>query len=440
MRLSNVRKFLVRPTSSVLPFMDRPTDAFTCARELGVEFLVDGIIRRVGDSIRVTAQLLDVSENATRWSGTFSETIKDVLELEDTISEQVTRSILPKLSGEDEIRIAKRGTDNPEAHDAYLQGRYFWNQFTPDSFVKSLNAFSRAVELDPNYALAYAGISDYYTWAGIYGLLSPRESHPKVLEAAEKALSLDEDLAEAHGALGLYYSNQQRWADAEQSYRRSIELNPGYPLSHEWLSAVLVGTGRFDEGIKELTLAEDLNPMTLRPIVLTAWTTYQTRRYAQALAKARELERMNPDFMQSNLQIANILLELDETEQALRYASRAVELEPDALLPFYVYCFALARSGETEKAEEQIAKWEAAAQTSYVTPYFLGMAHIAIGSIDKAFDYFEAARLERSAWTIWFGTEPKLDPVRNDERYLRLLRATNNPIIDRFGPDNRVPV
>ena len=439
MRLSNVRRFLVRPTSSVLPFMERQTDAFGCGRELGVEFVVDGIIRRIGDKIRVTAQLLDVSENSTRWSASFSEKITDVLELEDSISEQVTRSLLPKLSGDDEIRIAKRGTNNAEAHDAYLQGRYFWNQFTPDSFPKSLTAFVRAVELDPDYALAYAGICDYYTWAGIYGLLSPRDAHPKVLSAAEKALALDDGLAEAHAALGLYYSNQQRWGESEISYRRSIDLNPNYPLSHEWLSALLVGTGRFEEGLKELYLAEELNPVALRPKVLTAWTTYQTRKYDRALAKAKELERMNPEFMQSHLQSANILLEMGRTEEALVHASRAIELEPESPLPFYVYCFALARSDQANKAKELIEKWEAAREKIYVPPYFLGMMQMGVRNFDRGFELLEAARLESSAWTMWFGTEPKLDPVREDPRYLRLVRATNNPIVERFGPDSRLP-
>ena len=440
MRLSNVRKFLVRPTSSVLPFMDRQTDAFDCGRELGVEFVVDGIIRRIGDKIRVTAQLLDVGENSTRWSASFSEKLTDVLELEDSISEQVTRSLLPKLSGDDEIRISKRGTNNPEAHDAYLQGRYFWNQFTPDSFPKSLSAFMRAVALDPEYAQAYAGICDYFTWAGIYGLLSPSEAHPKVLAAAEKALDIDEDLAEAHAALGLYYSNQQRWSESEICYRRAIDLSPNYPLSHEWLSALLVGTGRFEEGVKELYLAEELNPMSLRPKVLTAWTIYQTRQYERALAKAKELERMNPEFMQTQLQTANILLEMGQYEEALEYASRAVQLEPESPLPVYVYCFALVRAAEQELAGAVIEKWEAVSRNAYVPPYFLGMMNMAVGSFDRAFELLETARLEKSAWTMWFGTEPKLDPVRKDPRYIRLVKITNNPIVEKFTPDNRIPV
>jgi TolB-like protein/Tfp pilus assembly protein PilF len=430
MRLSNVRRFLVRPTSSVLPYAGRDTDPFESGQELGVEFVIDGIIRRVGDHIRVTAQLLDVSENATRWSASFSEKMTDVLELEDSISEQVTRSLLPKLTGEDEQRISKRGTNNPEAHDAYLQGRYFWNQFTPDSFPKSIAAFSRAVELDPNYALAHVGIGDYYTWAGIYGLLRPQDSHPKVLEAAQKALWIDDSLAEAHAALGLYYSNQQRFDEAIKCYRKALELNPNYPLAHEWLSSALVGTGNFKEGIKELLLGESLNPMSLRPKVLSAWTIYQTRDFPAALSKARELQMLNPDFMQTHLQLANILVEMGETEEALTSARRAVELEPRSPLPVYVFCFCLVAAGLEEEAREAIAEWEAIAQTVYIPPYFLGMSHLAVGNTDKAFEYLDAARLEQSAWTIWYGTEPKMDPIRDDPRYLPLVKATGNPIVE----------
>ncbi|MCW5956994.1 MAG: protein kinase [Pyrinomonadaceae bacterium] len=439
MRLSNIRKFIVRPTSSVLPFAAREIDPMTAGRELGVEFVIDGIIRRVGEQIRVTAQLLDVRENATRWSASFSEKLKDVLELEDSISEQVTRNLLPKLTGNDEFQIAKRGTNDPEAHDAYLQGRFFWNQFTPDSFPKSCSSFLRAIDLDPNYALAYVGIGDYYTWAGIYGLLRPQESHPRAFEAAQKALELDPTLAEAHALMGLYYSNTQRFGEAEASYRMSIDLNPNYPLAHEWLSSVLIGTGRFAEGIKELTLAEELNPMSLRPKVLSAWTIYQTRDFENAAKKGYELLQLNPEFMQSHLQLSNILLEMGKYEEALEHAKKAVEMEPHSPLPFYSYCFALARIGDEEIAEKIINEWETIAQTAYVPPYFLGMAYLSIGKADRGFEYLDLACKELSAWAIWFGTEPKLDPFRSDPRYLALVKATNNPIVQLFDENNRIP-
>lgn len=432
MRLSNVRRFLVRPTSSVLPFAAANTDPFAAGRELGVEYVVDGIIRPLGDRIRVTAQLLCVEQAATLWSASFSERNLDVLELEDSISEQVTAQLIPRLTGEERQGLSKRGTKLPEAHDAYLQGRYFWNQFAPDAFPKSLAAFTRAVELDPNYALAHVGIADYYTWACIYGFLRPTEGFPKVRKSAEIALTIDPRLAEAHAAMGLYYSNVQSWQECESSYRRSIELSPNYPLGHEWLSALLVGTGRFDEGTKEILIAEKLDPISLRPKVLSAWHFYQMRKYAEALAKAEEIYFLNPDFMQSCLQLSNVLSQIGQNERALEIARRAVDLSRGSSLPLYNLCFALAANGEDAEIANVIRTIEEASKVEYVPPYFLGMAHLAAGDLDRAFDHLEDAQAEKSAWMIWFGTEPRFDPVRDHDRYIRILSQTGNPIIERL--------
>ncbi len=432
MRLSNVGRFIVRPTSSVLPFTSSSADPFAAGRQLGVEYIVDGIIRRIGDRIRVTAQLLCVEQGSTLWSASFSETNRDVLELEDLISEQVTSRLVPKLTGEERQNLSKRGTDVPEAHDAYLQGRYFWNQFTPDSFPKSFAAFQRAVELDPKYALAHVGVADYYAWSCIYGFFPPTIALPHVLESAEKALEIDPELAEAHAAIGLYYSNMQRWDECEVSYRRSIELNPNYALGHEWLSALLVGTGRFEEGTKEIVLSEKLDPMSLRPKVLSAWHFYQMRNYGEAMAKADEIYFMNPEFMQSSLQKANILLQTGENELALAAARRAVELSQGSTLPLYNLCFALAANGEDEELNDVIGSLEAAAQNTYVPPYFFAMAYLAAGNIDLAFKFLNDAQDEKSAWMIWFGTEPRLDVIRGDPRYVDLLRRTANPIINKL--------
>ncbi|MBC7899212.1 MAG: tetratricopeptide repeat protein, partial [Saprospiraceae bacterium] len=432
MRLSNVRRFLVRPTSSVLPFQSKQADPFEAGRELGVEFIIDGIIRQLGDRIRVTAQLLNVKESSTRWSASFSELFTDVLELEDSISEQVATSLLPYLSGEERQLLAKRGTNSPEAFDAYLQGRYFWNQFTPASFPKAIAAFRKALEYDPNYAMAHVGVADYYTWACIYGLMPPSEGFPKVRESAETALRIDDSLSEGHAAMGLYHSNMQEWEASEASYRRSVELNPNYPLAHEWLSAILVGTGRFEEGTREILLAEQLDPLSLRPKVLSAWTIYQTGDFPAALAKARELLRLSSEFMQSYLQLANILYELGEIDEALENARMAAALARESPLPIYILCFALAAAGKKAEAEGVIAEWEKRAETVYVPPYFIGMCHLAVGNIDAAWDYLEKARIEKSAWALWFGSEPKMRSIRRDPRYLELVRATGNPIIEQL--------
>lgn len=425
MRLSNVRRFLVRPTSSVLSFGQTDIDSFTAGRALGVDFVIDGNIRRVGDRIRVAAQLLNVSENSTRWAERFDENYTDVLALEDSISERVAKSLLPKLTGEERRRLAKRGTDNPQAFEAYMRGRFFWNQFTSESFPKAMESFLKAVELDPNYALAYVGIADFYNWATIYGLFPPPESYPRAFAAAIRALEIDDTLGEGYASLGISYSNERNWAEAEKNYRRAIELSPNYPHAHEWLASLLVGTGRFDEGLEEIRIAERLDPLSLRTKSLTAWTTYQARRFDESLAKAREIIALDPQFPQGYLQLANVLLELGEIEEAVEAARKSVEMMKNSSLPVYVFCFALCAAGRLDEAAEIVRELENQPARVYIPPYFLAMAHLATGETGAAFRYFEKSFDENSPWCLWLETEPKLRRIRNDQRYINMLKKLN---------------
>ena len=431
MRLSNVRRFIVRPTSSVLPFGNQEIDPFAAGRELGVDFVVDGNIRRVGKRIRVAAQLLNVGENSTNWAERFDENYTDVLALEDSISERVTTCLLPTLTGEERQQIEKRGTNNPQAFDLYMRGRYFWNQFTPQGFPKAIEAFKKAVELDPEYALAYVGIADFYNWACIYGLFPPPEATPKVKEAALRALEIDDSLGEGYVALAHYYSVNLDYRKAEQYYRRAIELNPNYSNAHELLAAVLVGTGRFKEGMEEMRLAERLDPLSLRTKTLTVWTAYQARYFDEALTKAREIVALDANFFQGYMQVANILTEIGQAEEALETARKGIELMPESPLPIYQYCFALVGAGQIEKARQIVDEFESKAKKTYIPPYFLGMSHLSIGEIDKAFRCFEKALKEQTHWLIWFGTEPKLDLIRTDKRYFELFKQMNNPLIEK---------
>ncbi len=431
MRLSNVRRFLVRPTSSVLSFGAPDTEPFFAGRELGVDFVIDGNIRRVGNRIRVAAQLLNVGEHSTQWAKAFDEKFTDVLQVEDSISERVTRSLLPKLTGEEQRRLGKRGTNSPEAFDAYMQARFYWNQFTPESFPKILAAFEKAVALDPNYALAYAGIADFYNWATIYGIFPSYESAPKILENARRALEIDDSLAEAYAALGLYYSGIQEHEKAEENYRRAIELAPNYSLAHEWLAATLTGTGRSAEGLREINLAEQLDPFSLRAKTLTAWTKYQARDFEAAYRKGKEILAFDANYPQGYLQTGNAALELGLVGEAVENCEKAVEMMKPSPLPVYPLCFALVRDGQKEKAKRIVEDLVEQSKSFYITPYFLGAAHVAVGDLDAAFDYFEKSFEENNQWLMWFGTEAKFDALRMDERYFRLFERANNPLIEK---------
>lgn len=429
-RLTNVKRIVVRPTSSVLRYAEETTDPFEAGRALDVEYILDGNFRRAGDRIRVSLQLLCVKENASRWAQTFDEKFTDVLELEDSISEKVSQSLVSRLTGEEQKQLAKRGTNNVEAYEAYLRGRYFWNQFTHESLPKALQAFEKAVELDPNYALAHVGIADFYNWGCIYGLLPPSVSYPKLMAATEKALEIDDQLAEAYAERGLTLSNQWKYEEALKNQRRAIELNPNFSLGHEWLSALLVSTGKFEEGAREIRLAEQLDPLSLRAKTLTAWTLYQARLFDEALAKGREIIELDKNYPQGHLQVGNVLPQMGRPQEAVQACKKAFELMPDSALVIYPLCSALGAAGEIAEARKYLELMTKMAKENYVKPYFLAMCHLAVGEIDRAFEYFEMDFAEKDMWIIWWGTEPKLDVIRSDSRYRKMLRRTNNPIIE----------
>lgn len=429
-RLTNVQRLTVRPTSSITRYSEHETNPFRAGAELGVDYVLDGRIRRFGDRIRISLQMLDIANVKTIWAGHFDERLNDVLELEDAISEQVATSLLPHLTGEDRQRLSKRGTNDPQAYEAYLRGRFYWNQFTTTSLPKALEAYLAAVESDPKYALAHAAIAEYHIWAGIYGLIPIVTTYRNAWDSVHRALAIDPDLAEAHSSYALLLANEFRYDSAEASYKRSISLNPQYALAHEWYGALLIGTGDFEKGIAEMRLSEELDPMSLRTKVLMTWYLYQTGRFDEALAKANEVIRLDPEYPQGHLQKGNILSVLGRHDDAIVELERADQLMPSSALVDYAYAIALTRSGREQDAAVLVDKMEMRAKSEFVKPYFLGMANLAARRVDKAFEYFAIATEERDAWLVWSATDPIFEQVRNDERYKGLLAATRREIVD----------
>ncbi|MGH9908885.1 MAG: protein kinase domain-containing protein, partial [Pyrinomonadaceae bacterium] len=309
-RLSGVRSLAVRPTSAIVPYGDQNTDPFRAGRELSVDYVLDGRIKMLGNRVRVSLQLLDIQQGANSWANQFDEKFLDALDLEDSISAKVAESLLPQLTGTGRRKFRKRGTDNPRAFEAYLRGRFFWNSFTPDSLPKALASFKEAIDWDPNYALAHVGLADFYNWAGIYGLMPASKSHPLAKMASKCAIELDESLGEAYASLALTIEAEDwDWAECERLYRYSLELNPNYSHAHEWYSSLLIATGRFEEGLEETRRAEELNPLSLRSMTLTAWTFYQTRNFDEAMSKAQQIIHLDPSYAQGYLQLGNACIE-----------------------------------------------------------------------------------------------------------------------------------
>jgi eukaryotic-like serine/threonine-protein kinase len=430
-RLSNVRRFVMRPTSSVLQYAEAGGDPLAAGKKLAVDYVLDGSIRRSGERIRVSVQLFSVAENANVWAESFDEKSSDVLELEDSISEKVAQSLIPQLTGEERRQLEKRGTNNPEAYEAYLRGRFHWNQFTPDALLKALDSFQKAINLDANYALAYVGLADFFTWANIYGIMPSAVALEKAEAAASRAIELDDQLGEAYAALGLHTQNKQNWDEAERLYHRALELNPNYPNLHEWFAASLVGTGRFAEGIAEVARAEQLDPLSLRTKTLVAWTMYQARYHEESLAKGREIVDMDANYPQGYSQIALNLWATGRYEEAVGFFEKFAAMIPQSALPKYQLCFGYVAVNRPDDARAVLREMQALAAETYVKPYFLGLAYAALGERDEAFAYFEKSQAEFDPWLLWFGTEPMLDPLRDDARYQDLLRRMKLPAIEK---------
>jgi eukaryotic-like serine/threonine-protein kinase len=427
-RLSNVRRLLVRPTSSVLKYSGE-VDPFDAGRQLAVSNIVDGNIRRAGETLRVTIQLLNVPERAVRWAGKFDEKSTDVLRLEDLISEQVASSLIPQLTHEEQQQLAKRGTDDPKAYAAYLRGRYFWNRFTPELLPKAIEGFQTAIAFDPTYALAYVGVGDFYNWACIYGILPPGECYGPARTAAERALALDDSMGEAHATMALLIEGSEwDFEKAERFYLRALELNPNYQLAHEWYSSLLVGTGRFEEGVREIKRSEELEPRAPRTMTLVAWTMYQAHKFADSLAKAEEIIGLDKDYPLGYLQRGVSLVQLGRATEAVADLRKCAELMHGSVLPNYELCFALVAANRIEEARTVLAETLEIASRQYVKPYWLAMAHAALDERDAAFAWFEKAFAEYDPWIIWFGTDPKLKALRDDSRFVELFRRTGNPL------------
>ncbi|MFN0140724.1 MAG: tetratricopeptide repeat protein, partial [Pyrinomonadaceae bacterium] len=432
-RLASVRQLTVRPTSSITRYSDRSVDPLVAGRDLSVDVVLDGRIRRFGERLRISMQLLDVESGSAIWAGQFDERVTDVLELEDAISEHVVVALIPQFTGTERQKLTKQGTDNPRAFEAYMKGRFYWNQFNAESLGKAAEWFRKAAEIDPKYALAHVGIADFYVWSVIYGV-GPSENAFADAEAhVRRAIELDDSLGEAYATLALIYSNRRQWADADAASMRAIDLAPNYPLAHEWRAAQLRGLGFDDEATREILITERLDPLSARTKTQVAWNLYQARNFNEALRRAHEVVELDSNYPVGYMQIAVALWGLGRHAEALPYFRRFRDMIPDSGLTAYPLCFGLVSVGRLDEAREIVDSLVASAKDRYVKPYFLAMCHAAIGDADKTFEYFEQAFDELDPWMIWFGTDPMLAQLRTDPRYSDLLRRMGNPIVDRYS-------
>lgn len=420
-RLSNVRRFVVRPTSSVVRYGDVRAETLAAGRELRVDFVVDGRIRRAGETLRVTVQLLRVAEEVICWAGQFDERLADVLQLEDSISARIAGALVPQLTADERERLAKRGTDNPEAFEAYLRGRYHLNSLTEDGYAKALADYERAVVLDPSYALAHAGIADYYYHLAVHGVLPSSLCLAASEAAARRAVELDPELSEAHAALGFALSGRFNWAEGERHFLRALELSPNSALAHLRYGSQLSQRGFFEKSLQHARRCVELDPFTATYQFSLGWGLYFARRFDECLAQYQDMIAAHPLNPLGYFGLAWVARHVGRHDEALGAMKRAEELSHGSLMMTTGRGQACAAAGRRREAEGVLAQLAALPAGRYVIPYQIALIHHFLGDKERTLLALEEAFEQRDVWLVWAGVEPAFDNLRCDARFRRLL-------------------
>lgn len=420
-RLSKVRRFVVRPTSSIVTFGDA-IDPVRAGRELNVDFILDGNIKKAGHRLRVTVQLLNVAENAAVWAASIDETLSDVLTLEDTLANKVIEVLLPQLTGSELEEFAKRGTEVPEAFEQYLRGRYHFNSSTEEGLAKAFVSFHSAIAADPSYAHAFAGIADYYNWLGIIGVLPPQECYQPAIAAATKALELDESLSEAHASLGFsLHAGEYDWSRAERHLRKAIELNPSNASAYVSYSIVLFTQGRFGEGLDFARRGIELDPLTPFNHHNLGWGLYFARRFNDAAEQYRKVIDQFPAYTFGYYGLSKVYRVIGDTAAAIKENERSIELMADSVFALLAEAECYAADGQRDEALARLTRLETMAAERYVSPYQLALVYCYLNEKQRVLELLERAAAIKEAWLNYLGIEPVFDLVRGDERFDAIL-------------------
>lgn len=421
--LSNLRQLVVRPTNAVIRFADPLQDLLIAGQELGVDVVLDGRVRRTNDRVRVTVQLISVQDGAPLWAEKFDEKWTDIFTVQDSISEQVARALMLRLSGAERKLLTKRETKNTDAYQAYLRGRYYWNKFTEESFQRAIASFNEAINIDPEYALAYAGLGDLYNWLGVLGVLPPSETWGRGRKMSARAVALDDSLAEAHAALGFALLCYDRdWAGGERELQRALELNPHYATAHQWYCFQLAAEGRFAEAIKEAQAALLIDPLS--PFITQAfgWISYVARDYDLSIEYHQKVMKLDPEFALGRFSAGRPLIQKGMHAEAIAELKQAVELSNGNPVMMAALGHAYAVAGRESEAQAVLDRLNDLSRKRYVSAFHVALIYCGLGEFERAFEWLEKTFAERDAWLIWLRVEPQLDPLRSDTRFADLLR------------------
>jgi TolB-like protein/DNA-binding winged helix-turn-helix (wHTH) protein/Flp pilus assembly protein TadD len=418
----NRDRLTVVARSSVAKYKGSNLAAKEIGKELKADYLVQGSVRRWSDRVRITVQLVQAQNQTDLWTESYDRELKDVLAVQDSVVQSIASQIHIALTEEEKTRLANPRQTRPEAYEAYLKGRYYWNKRTADGMQKAEHYFQQAIDSDPTYAAAYSGLADCNSGLTWHGFKSPADALPKAYAAARKAVEIDPQSAEAHASLGLVLSHGWDWAGAEAEFRRALALDPQYANAHHWYGDYFSIKRRHDEALAEASRALELDPLNLMIGTWVALRYYQAHNYPRAIEQARNSVELDSNFAAAHLLLGEGYVQAGLHSESVSELKRAASLSGGSPLYTAQVAVALAAAGRKREALRIAHELETISRKRYVSPYGLAQIYAALNSDEDTFKWLQAAYSDRAVWMGYLAVDPIFDRYRSDHRFQELLR------------------
>jgi TolB-like protein/DNA-binding winged helix-turn-helix (wHTH) protein/Flp pilus assembly protein TadD len=414
MELARIKGLKVISRSSVFILKGKEVDPREVGQKLGVAAVLEGSVRKSGDNVRVEVRMVSTEDGRVLWADNYDRALGDIFTVQDEIARGIVSSL--RLKGAGQQQVTKRYTNSREAYDDYLKGRYYWNERTmPNALSKAVKYFEAAVQKDPSYALAYSGLADSYVMSYWYTPMSSNEAFVKARQAAEKAVQLDDTLAEAHTSLAAVAENEWNWQVAETEYQRAIKLNPNYATAHHWYALHLLGLGKPEQAIAEMQRARESDPLSLPINADVGYVLYCARRYDEAITEYKKALELKPDFPMALQGLAQAYVKSGKPKEAVALVARL----PDDLKNGCTAGYLDAVAGERDEAKRILAGEIQRSAREYVSPTCIALVHSSLGDTDRALFWLEKSYREHSP-DLSSLQEPMFDGLRSDPRFIDL--------------------
>jgi TolB-like protein len=425
-KLAGVGQLKVISRTSVMRYKGTDKDIREIGRELEVATILEGSIQKEKDNIRINAQLVNVADGAHLWAESFDRKLEGIFAVQDEISRAIVNALRIELVAGQEYMLVKRYTQDPDAYNLYLEGRFNWNKRTESGLRRAIELYEGAIARDPDFALAYAGVADAYSFLGRLPFAPPHEVYPKAREAAEKALELDDALAEGYIALAfIKYNYDWDWMGAEIDFNWAIGLNPNYATAHQYYGSLLVSLGRFEEATAKFEKARELDPSSMPIQASIASLSHYARQYDEAIKKWREILKTDPGLGWAHFYLGLSYLGKESVKKALEEFEKAEKISDGSVFSSVGKACAYGSGGKRDEALKSLEGLIKQSERTYVPAYFLAIVELALGEKDSALDYLEKSFADKDTELIQVKVDPQLDPLRDDPRFEALLANMN---------------